>query len=562
MNNRKDLPRRKPALPLVTGAVLLALHAGAGHAAQPPDAGRTSRDLQLQPPMLLPRPAPRLDIEPAPRPPLAAPDDLKIQVAGFRITGASLYPESELQALLQNALGRELGLAELEAEAARITAHYRAHGYPFARAWLPAQDIRDGLVEIAVLEGRYGKIDLDNRSTIPDGHLSSVLSGLEPQTVIDGAALERGLLLLSDLPGVEVKSTLKPGASVGTADLVVEALPGKPLSGAIDVDNYGNRFTGEYRLGASVNLANPANLGDLLTLRGVTAGDRLHYGRLGYQIPLGGYGTRAGLAWSHMSYKLGRDFARLDAHGSARIGTAWLAHPLIRSRATNLHGQLSHEYKDLDDHIDATATTAQKTLRNWTLALNGDHRDALFGGGLTTASVAWTTGDLELDRGAAALDAATARSAGRFHKWTFDVARLQRLGEATSLYLAWSGQFADKNLDSAEKFSLGGAFGVRAYPQSEANADQGQLLNLELRYAFLGAWQAVAFVDAGRVKTHRTRWTAGDNTRHLEGAGFGLNWADGGWSARSVIAWKLGGEKPASDKDRTPRFWLQAARYF
>jgi len=549
---------------LIAGTLMLLLfaHAGVIHAVQPPDAGRTSQELQARPPPPA-KSMPHLDIEQPTRAPLAAPAGLKIQVTGFRITGARLYPESELQALLQGAVGRELGLAELETEAARITAYYRARGYPFARAYLPAQDIKDGTVEINVLEGRYGKISINNKTAVPDRLMSAALNDIQPDAVIAAASLERGLLLLSEIPGVEVKSTLTPGASVGTADLVAEAVPGKRFSGSLDADNYGNRFTGEYRLGASLNFANPTHLGDLLTLRALSSGDGLHYARLGWQAPLGGQGTRGGIAYSDMGYKLGRDFASLDAHGSARIGTAFVQHPFIRSRAANLYGQASYDHKRLDDRIDTTATIAQKTLRNWTLVLNGDRRDDWLGGGVTSASIAWTTGKLGIDNAAAAaIDDTTARSAGRFDKYSLAASRQQRLSDATSLIISYNGQFAGKNLDSAEKFSLGGAFGVRAYPQGEASADEGHLLNLELRHVLRETWQAVAFVDAGSARINKIPWLADTNTRHLEGAGLGLNWASDGWSVNSVLAWKLGSAQPTSDKDRTPRFWLQAARYF
>jgi hemolysin activation/secretion protein len=42
---------------------------------------------------------------------------------------------------------------------------------------------------------------------------------------ISQGALDHALLLLSDLPGVAVNATLKPGEAVGTSDLVVDTTP-------------------------------------------------------------------------------------------------------------------------------------------------------------------------------------------------------------------------------------------------------------------------------------------------------------------------------------------------
>jgi hemolysin activation/secretion protein len=160
------------------------------------------------------------------------------------------------------------------------------------------------------------------------------------------------------------------------------------------------------------------------------------------------------------------------------------------------------------------------------------------------------------------IDRATARSAGGFAKWSASFQRLQRLTDTLSLSLAYAGQWAGKNLDSSEKLSLGGAYGVRAYPQGEASGDEGRLLTAELRWRVSDAWQAQAFYDDGRVRINRDPWAAGNNTRHLAGYGLGAAWAGSGFTLRAFAAWKAGTGEPTSDTDRSPRVWVQAARYF
>ncbi len=113
------------------------------------------------------------------------------------------------------------------------------------------------------------------------------LGGLNEGDRVESAPLENRLLLLSDLPGVNVKSTLLPGATVGTSDLVVGLTPGRRVSGEVDFDNAGNRYTGEYRLGAMVNLNNPLGLGDVASLRAITSSSGLNYARASYQLVVG-----------------------------------------------------------------------------------------------------------------------------------------------------------------------------------------------------------------------------------------------------------------------------------
>ncbi|PKO29918.1 MAG: hypothetical protein CVU34_20390 [Betaproteobacteria bacterium HGW-Betaproteobacteria-7] len=523
-----------------------------------PDAGRLLQEIHPAPALPAPK-APAATVEETAPAPL--PDGATVAVRGFRITGATAFPEAALLPLVADAVGKELSLADLDSLAARITRHYRNAGYFVARAYLPAQEIADGNVEIAVLEGRIGKIEIDNQAGIAASALAPA-GALTPGDVIHAGAMEEKLLALAELPGVEVKSTLRPGTAVGTSDFLVEVGPGRAFNGSVDVDSFGNRFTGAHRLGASLFWNNPAGLGDQASLRLQKSNGDFDYARVGYQLPFGAAGTRVGAAWSEMRYGLGKDFAPLDATGEASIGSLYLQHPILRSRTASLFGQVQFDDKRLTDRIDVTTTKTDKQLHNWTLGLNGNFIDGLGGGGNSTLALDYTTGRLELDSASDAIDAATARSAGSFSKWNLSFQRLQRVMGDVSLLLSVSGQLAGNNLDSSEKFVLGGAYGVRAYPQGEAAGDEGHLISAELRWQLAQAWQAQAFYDDGRTKINRDPWVPGSNRRHLAGYGVGAAWASDGFSLRLFAAWKAGTGAPTSDIDRSPRIWVQGAAYF
>jgi hemolysin activation/secretion protein len=523
-----------------------------------PDAGQILRDVRPAPALPVPK-APATSVEEGK--PSSPGNGKHIAVKGFRVTGATAFAEAELLALVADAAGKELSLAELDELAVRITRHYREAGYLVARAYLPAQDATSGIIEIAVLEGRFGEVSVVNGAGLSTSALAP-LDALTPGQAVRRQEVERSLLALSDLPGVEVKSTLRPGAAVGTSDFLVEVAPGPALNGSVDFDNFGNRYTGAHRLGASLFWNNPARLGDQASLRLQKSDGDFDYYRVGYQLPVGVHATRIGAAWSEMRYGLGKDFAPLDATGEARVGSLYLLHPFLRGREASLYGQVQYDAKRLTDRVGSTATQTDKTLDNWTVGVNGNFADGFGGGGGNSIALAYTRGDLGLDATTALIDAATARSAGGFSKWSASFQRLQRLSDTLSLSLAYAGQWAGKNLDSSEKFSLGGAYGVRAYPQGEASGDEGQQLTAELRWQVSAAWQAQAFYDDGRVTINRNPWAAGNNTRHLAGYGVGAAFAGGGFTLRAFAAWKAGTGKPASDIDRSPRVWVQAARYF
>ena len=557
-------PVRRAAALLCGAACLAGLEPA--DAAGPPDAGSVLQ--QLRP---LPAPAPREEAPAVlPAAPEAAPASTegataRVHVAQIRISGASVFAQAELLAVVQDAVGRELDFAGLEELAARLSRFYRRHGYTVARAYLPPQDIQDGVVEIAVVEGRYSAITVKPQGEPP---APLPLAALAPGELVNDAALERSLLLAADVPGIAVRSTLQPGASVGTSELVVEVEPGPAVTGLLEADNFGGRATGGTRVGASVYFNNPAGLGDLLSLRALTAGRGLNYGRLAWQLPVGGYGTRMGAAVSAMDYRLGREFESLDAHGTASIVTLFAAHPLLRSRAHNLNVQASAEHKRLRDRVDLVGSVDDKQLSLLNLGVSGDARDDWGGGGVWSLSATYTRGQLDMDSAAArAIDEATVRSAGGFGKLGLQAVRQQSVGKAT-LLVAYTGQWGSKNLDSSEKLPLGGAGAVRAYPQGEAPSDRASLLTLELQYPLGEGWQLAGFFDAavGYANTDPLPGGAGTgaaNRRSLSGAGLGLNWSGAqGWSARIFYARKLHGGPATTEPDRGERLWLQLAKSF
>lgn len=544
---------------------LLAVSQGA-FAADPP--GASSQIQQIPPAPQLPRRAPEIRIQQGNVAPAALDDRQKIVVQRLRVDDGGRLPQADLLAATGFSAGSELTLTELRAMAARVADHYHANGYFLAQAFLPAQDIEDGGVTIAVLVGQYGTVSLRNTSGLADSLANRVLAGLDSGAPIATAPLERRLLLLSDMPGVEVKSTLVPGAAVGATDLIVDVGPGRRFNGSVDADNQGNRYTGTRRVGATVNVNGLAGYGDMASVRAFTSAEGLNYVRASYQAQFGP--AKAGLAYTTMDYELGKEFASLEANGTAKINSAYGSYPLIRSRGSNLYAQVNFDSKRFQDKADVSGVVTDKDVKVWMANLNGDVRDGFGGGGASNYSLTWTSGKIDIRSAAARLaDQASAQTGGHFDKWSLSAMRLQSLGGSWSLYGMLSAQAASKNLDISEKMGLGGVGGVRAYPGGEGYGDQGYVINLELRHtlpafeALPGQMQVVGLVDGGSVSANKTPWAPGENRKSLSGAGLGLTWTGAnGVALKLYYAHKLGSAKAVTVPDSAGRVWLQAVKYF
>ena len=379
-------PRMK-LLPLM----LLAVGHGA-LAQQLPGAGSQLR--QLPTPPTPPQSRPQIRIEDGAVASTAAADAASVLVNQLQVTGASVFSSGELVAVAGFAPGTRMTLAQMQAMAARITQHYRSRGYFVARAYLPAQDVTSNTLTIAVSEGVLGQVTLRNQSTLDDGVALSRLSGLESGAPLTIDPIENRLLLLSDIPGVVVQSTMVPGQAPGSSDLVVDIEPGRRITGSIDADNAGNRYTGEYRIGSTVNLNNPLGRGDMASLRVLTSGSGLNYARGSYQMPFGRF--TAGVAYSRLNYELGEEYEDLGAHGTADVASLFGAITLVRSRNTNLYAGLAYEDRSFEDRIDLIPSLTRKKARVVTASLYGNHYDSLGGGGANAFYLGLSSGELDI----------------------------------------------------------------------------------------------------------------------------------------------------------------------
>ena len=331
------------------------------------------------------------------------------------------------------------------------------------------------------------------------------------------------------------------------------------MQGDVGLDNAGSRYTGRSRARANIDINSPFLLGDQITVRALVSEEELWLGSLGYNLPLGSSGLRGNVGYSHTSYVLAKEFASLNANGTAKVASAGLSYPILRSQQANLTVIATYQFKDLQDNRDTTQTFESKSSRSLPLALQFDYRDNY--DGMTYGSVSWTPGKLKLDANLTTFD--DYRTKGSFNKINLDLVRLQSLPAGLSLMAHLNWQQADKNLDSSEKLSLGGASGVRAYPSGEATGDEGGLAQLELRYG-AGAYTPYAFIDAGRIRVNTKPTPVSDNRRSLGGGGVGLRYQWQTWSADVALAWRTTGGRPQSEtnSDPKPRVWLNAEYRF
>ncbi len=551
-------------------SVLVALTTGSAQAQTPPDAGTLRQQIESE--RTTPLPAQRAPLQTPPVAPVPREPGPVLTVSAFRFSGNTLLSDAQLAPALASYLNRPLQFAELERAAQVVADTYRQAGW-LARAFLPQQEIDAGIVTIGIAEARFGGVTLEGPAPtrIPLARLLAVIEAAQPVgAAVRLEAIDRALLLIDDLPGVSASASLAEGRKEGHTDLLIKFADTPLIAGELGVDNMGSRSTGRERVTANFGFNSAFGIGDQFSAQlSRTQGN--DYARVALSMPLGNSGLRFGVNASDLSYKLvATEFRALNARGDSQASGIDLSYPLLRARSRNVFLSLNIDSKRFDNESGGVTTTRYK-INSTTLGLNGNWFD---GAGMNSAGFSFVEGKLDLAGSPnQSADAAGAQVAGRFSKRRYSATRQQSLSEALSVYAAFSGQSAGKNLDSAEKFYLGGASGVRAYPGNEGGGAEGHLVNLELRMRLPNNLSLAGFYDWGEVKVNRHSSFPGAATLNrysLKGAGVAVSIA-APFGVNLKLSWaRRIGENPnrtatGNDQDGSllvDRFWLQAALPF
>ena len=523
-----------------------------------------------------PRPADlpgRAPVLTAPGSPAAAP-----AAAGPRFELQSIVPEGntllsreELDAVVAPWLGQRVGLAELQQAAAAVQQAYADRGW-LVQAYLPRQDVSSGRVTLRIVEARFGGVRLEGEpGRFDPARARAIVEAAQPPgAMFNQRPLDRGLMLVDDLPGVSMSASLQPGEREGDTALALRLSDTPTFSGDLGADNAGGRATGTGRLYATLRLDGPLGRGEQFssTLLHTQGNDYL---RLGASLPVGVQGWRLGANVSALRYELTHaDFNALQSRGRSSTAGVDASYPIVRARDRNLYLQLSAERRHFSNEANGQRVSRYHVDAG-TLGLSGNLFDGT--GGSTGAALALSLGRVNLNGSPnQAADAASVHTAGGYARLRYSLSRLQPLNGWLAGYAALAGQFADGNLDSSERLYLGGPQGVRAYPVNEGGGSAGSLLNLELRATLAPQWQLIGFYDRGQVRVNVDNRQVGASPNHyvLQGAGATLVWR-GPQASELRLTWarRLGHNPNATstgqDQDgshQRNRLWLQAAIAF
>jgi hemolysin activation/secretion protein len=448
-------------------------------------------------------------------PPTKAPagaESVLFNVTEIQIVGATALSQEQLAETYSDLVGTRISLSELYGVANAITAKYAAAGYALCFALVPAQQIKDGVVRIQVIEGFVARIVLENGHPIVPPAVAAYGWKLLHSRPLRTADLERYLLLANDIPGYTVKAVFDRSpdrnAAAGATQLILR-IARQVAEGTVTLDNRGSRELGSYRGDAFVSLRSLFGFGEEIqfhTLQSFQPGLLDYYSGL-ISLPVDGDGTRSTQSFSYSNTL--PTIAALGAgnfRGTTLIANWNLEHPFVRSRAESWWTSVGFTAKNLDGSVlDVPDSEDRIYVANVATTY------------MTNADTGTTYLHFTINQGLPIFDATTSTSplrsrssgSGVYTTAVLDLARRQDIWGPFDSLTSFNGQWASRGLLASEQCGYGGAAYGRAFDDSELVGDECVMGSTELRFApfalighqpkMLTLFQLYGFYDAGIV---------------------------------------------------------------
>ena len=453
-------------------------------------------------------------------------DSIRFVLNRLTVEGSTVYTPDTLRPFYAQYLSTEVTLAQIYGIVDTLTARYRNDGYILSQVIVPAQSVEEGSVRLQAIEGYLDDVRVEGGTESLRDRAQKYAERLKRQRPLTARTLERNVLLLNDLPGVEARAVLAPGSTPGAAQLVLQ-LTERRYDASASSDTRGSRAQGRQRIFADLDLHNLLGGASITELRQVTTfTPELTYVGASHDQFIGTHGSSISIAGTY-TYSKPQEllFIPIELTTNTTTLTLSYSHPILRSRSANLYARGTFSLFDSTSKVFGVKDTVDR-LRPARIGLTYDVADGL--GGINVA-------DLEYSLGIDGLGASSkddpylSRPGGRpdFQKVAFYGARSQTLPAGWSIGVAGAAQYAFTDLLSPELFSVGGEQFGRAYDPSELLGDHGVALRIDVGRTHV--WRGphpislmpYVFADAGRVWT-RTSFPGFESSQTATSAGAGL----------------------------------------
>ncbi len=456
--------------------------------------------------------------------------DIRVTLSRVDFAGAEAATDVDLSSAYAPYLGRELPLAVLCDIRAQATQLLADAGY-LAAVEIPEQRLEGGAATFRVVLGRLTALRVRGDAGPSEQLLARYLEHMVGQPVFNTRQAERYLLLADDIPGLDVRLSLRAAASGQPGDLIGEvAVVRRRAVVDLSMQNYGASALGRFGGLLRAEFYDLTGMGDRTTLAAYSSHDFSEQTslQLAHEVLVGSEGLALGgqvtAGWTHPTLGL----TGFDVKSDTLFAGLHASYPLRRTQTSTIHASGGLDLVDQDVKANGTRLSRDNVRTMW-LRLDLVQTDQ--------ASIARQSGyspyeprtraalGLELRQGlgilGASRDCRTAPAAciianelpSRIEQDpTAMLLRAEFRGEyrptpLVTVALDLTGQFTRDPLPAFEELSGGNFSAGRGYDPAAITGDSGLTGRVELRFGSLVpasvdafALQPYVFADGATVR--------------------------------------------------------------
>ena len=413
------------------------------------------------------------------------PQALKFKLKEVKFSGNTVFDDDDLKDLFRDKFNKIITLHDVREMTQSITRYYRQDGYILSQAILPPQDVREGTIEIKVIEGFISEVIFEGDTYDLEEFLADTASAIKNSRPLHIKDLESHLLLLKDLPNLHVTSTMKPAKYQKHSSSLLVKLKKSFWKGNISINNYGTKNVGPIQGTAMLNFVSPIDSTHGITVSGSKTYDpkEMRLVQTSYTMPLGTKGTKLSVDGmiSRSSPNSSEFGSNLKIKGEEdRLGFS-ISTPLLRGRYHNLYTNMGYTIRNVESTSSRGLSDSEDRIRKFNIGFVFDFSDALKGVNILRGEFVKGTPYFGASK---QTQPTKTRDHGRprFSLASFFFSRDQYLFGPLSLYAMIHGQAAFCLLLSSERFRGGGMPYNKAYPNSALTGDSGVEAKMELRF--------------------------------------------------------------------------------
>lgn len=455
-------------------------------------------------------------------------NDERFDITRFAVEGNTLLPQARVEEVVTPFRGPGRVYGDIQQALEALENAYRSAGYTAVQVSVPEQELTGGVVRLQVVETVVGKVVVSDNRHFSEQNIRASIPQLVEGSAPNLRRISESVQLANDNPAKQVNVTLTASESTNQIDAAITVKDDNPLRVMLNVDNSGNRDTGQWRTGVAVQHSNLFNRDHVATVAYTTSPDspsgaKVDLYSLGYRLPMYGLGDSLDFIYGKSNVTSGQTLAvnsTLNITGRGEIYALRWNHYFARSGEWSSKLVFGADYKKVDSSCNINGgllngASLNTCLPYSTLPLSVSYSAQQQGVGQVldyNLGIArnMATGEARRNDALQVTDRYSLFTGSRQSMDNFIIVRggaswFKVFQNDWQVRLASSLQVSPHALPPVEQFGLAGANTVRGFTERAVAADSGAVVNAELYTPDLlvksearGNLRLLGFVDAAR----------------------------------------------------------------